>query len=368
MSGASILSATARKRPPPPRERLGLGRWLRANFFATPVDAALTMIGLLLVVYLAPTVLRWAVIDSVAIADGPAACRAAAGACWAIIHEHAKLIFFGLYPRAELWRPGAALAVFVAAVAATGWLGLWRIRPVLIVWAIAATAFIGLMGGGWFGLTPISADRWGGLPLTLYVFMGSVGIGFPIAVALALGRASSLPAISWVCTAVIELARAVPLLTILFCAAVVAPLLVPGWFNPDKLNRVILSLALFYACYQAEVIRGGFQGVASGQIEAARALGLDRIKVMWLVVLPQALRITIPATVNLLVVAFKDTSMVIVVGLFDFLASANKSFTSDAWAPFFGEVYILVSLVFLAGTGTLAWFGKSFERRLARHA
>jgi general L-amino acid transport system permease protein len=308
------------------------------------------------------------VIDSVTQADGPAACRAAPGACWAVITGHARIILFGLYPYELQWRPAAALLLIVAAACATAWAGLGRGRALAGIWAAAIGGFFVLMGGGIFGLQRVPGDMWGGLPLTVYVFFGTVGIGFPLAVALALGRNSvTMPVIRWFCTALIECVRAVPLLTVLFCAAVVAPLLVPGFFNPAKLYRVILSLALFYACYQAEVIRGGLQGLPKGQFEAARALGLRPWQMMLMVVLPQALRLTLPASVNLVVVAFKDTSMVVIVGLFDFVAAANTTFSKDGWQPFFREIYILIAAVYLLATGVIARLGAAYERRLFRH-
>jgi general L-amino acid transport system permease protein len=361
-------TASASVKRPPPSLRVGPVEWLRRNFFATPVDAALTLVGLLLVAWFLPAAIRWAIIDSVTLADTPAACRAAAGACWAVVKNHARIILFGLYPYELQWRPAVALTLVVAATGATAWLGLWRARALAAIWTVTIAVFVVLMGGGVFGLQRVSGDSWGGLPLTVYVFFGTVGIGFPLAVALALGRNSAtMPVIRWFCTALIESVRAVPLLTVLFCAAVVVPLLIPGFFNPAKLNRVILSLAVFYACYQAEVIRGGFQGLPKGQFEAARALGLRSWQVMLFIILPQALRLTLPASVNLFVVAFKDTSMVVIVGLFDFVASANTTFSKDGWQPFFREIYILIALVYLLATGVIARLGSTFEKRLFRH-
>ncbi len=359
--------ATSSKRPPP-SIRLGPVDWLRRRFFATPTDAALTLAGLLLLAWFLPAALRWGIIDSVVVADTPAACRAAAGACWAVVAKHARIILFGLYPYDLQWRPLAALLLVVAATGVTAWLGLWRVRALAAIWAAAMGGFVILMGGGVLGLQRVPGDLWGGLPLTVYVFFGTVGLGFPLAVLLAVGRNSAaMPVIRWFCTALIESVRAVPLLTVLFCAAVVAPLVVPGFFNPAKLYRVIFSLAVFYACYQAEVIRGGFQGLPKGQFEAARALGLRPWQVMFLIVLPQALRLTLPATVNHFVVAFKDTSMVVIVGLFDFVASANTTFSKDGWQPFFREIYILIAVVYLLATGVIARLGATFERRLFRH-
>jgi general L-amino acid transport system permease protein len=360
----ATLRVVAGKRPPP-RGRAGLLGWLRIHVIATRVDALLAVALVGLAVYALPRLFRWAILDSVFLSDTPSVCRDALGACWAIISSHARVMFFGLYPFDEQWRAVCALTAVLGALVATFVVGPLRLRPIACIWIATALVFVGFMGGGLPGLAPVSSDKWSGLPLTIFVFLGTVVLGFPVAIALALGRAGSLPAIRLFCTLVIEIVRSVPLLTILFCAAVVAPLLVPGWFNPTKTYRVILAMALFYACYQAEVVRGGLQGVPKGQSEAALSLGLTRGKTVMLVLLPQALRITIPATINLVVVALKDTSMIVVVGLFDFLASANTSISSDAWAPFFGEVYLVVAGTFLALTSALAALGRRADRRPA---
>jgi general L-amino acid transport system permease protein len=217
------------------------------------------------------------------------------------------------------------------------------------------------MGGGAFGLKRVPTDEWGGLPLSIFVFLGTVLLGFPLAVLLAFGRASRLPAIRVVCTAAIEIVRAMPILTILFCAAIVIPLMLPGWLNPGKLYRIIAAMAFFYACYQAEIIRGGLQGVPPGQMDAALSLGLTPLRAKLLVALPQALRYTIPATINQIVVALKDTSVLLIVGLFDFLASANTAISKDEWVRYFPELYMVVAAAFLVMTSVLA----GLERRFA---
>ena len=361
MTIAVPLSGLDRRKRPPPSPK-GAQQWLRAHVIATRTDAVLAVLLLLVAAWYLPSVLRWAFIDSTVFAETPAECRAVTGACWAVIRQRFRVIAFGLYPFDEQWRAAWALGAVALAIAATFLLGARRLAAIAVLWVVTGAVFVVLMGGGVFGLTPISSDRWGGLPLSLYVFLGTVLIGFPLAVCLALGRISSWPLVRLVCTTIIEGVRAVPLLTVLFCAAVVLPLLIPGWFNPAKIYRVILAMAVFYACYQAEVIRGGLQGIPHGQFEAAFSLGLSRAKTMMLVVLPQALRVTIPATMNLIVIALKDTSMVVVVGLFDFLASANTALASDAWAPHFGEVYILIAVTFLCLTSILAALGRWLDR------
>jgi general L-amino acid transport system permease protein len=168
------------------------------------------------------------------------------------------------------------------------------------------------------------------------------------------------------CTGAIELVRALPILTILFCAAIVIPLMLPEWLNPDKVVRVILAMAVFYACFQAEIIRGGLQGVPPAQVQAALSLGMTRLQVKLYVELPQALRYTVPATINQMVVALKDTSMLLVVGLFDFLASANTAITKDEWSRYFAELYLFVAAVFLVLTSILSALERRFVGTLRR--
>jgi general L-amino acid transport system permease protein len=342
----------------PPRARVL--DWVRAHVLATRVDVVLAVALLALAAYAAPKGFRWAFVDSVVIADQPSQCAASTGACWAVVYAHARTILFGLYPYTEQWRAALALIVVATALAATFVLGAQRMRRVIGLWAFIAIVFFALMAGGMFGLKPVPTDAWGGLPLSLFVFIASVIIGFPAAVALALGRGSRWPAFRIVCTAAIEVVRAVPILTILFCAAIVVPLMLPGWLTPGKMFRIVLALAFFYACFQAEIIRGGLQGVAKGQVEAALSLGLSPLQSKLFVELPQALRYTVPATINQIVVALKDTSMLLVVGLFDFMASANTAITKDEWARYFAELYMFVAVAFLVMTTLLSFLSRRF--------
>jgi general L-amino acid transport system permease protein len=342
--------------------RIGLIGRLRSRLFATPVDVALVIVLVALGAYAVPKILQWAVVDSVVDADTPGACAAAAGACWAVIHHHARVILFGLYPYAEQWRAGLALVVVALALAATFALGAARLRWVVSLWIATALVFIVLLAGGVFGLKAVPTDAWGGLPLSIFVFIATVLLGFPLAILLALGRGSRLPAVRIVCTGAIEIVRALPILTILFCAAIVIPLMLPDWLNPGKIYRVILAMAFFYACFQAEIIRGGLQGVPRGQVDAALSLGMTPLQTRVLIELPQALRYTVPATINQVVVALKDTSMLLVVGIFDFLASANTAISKDEWARYFVELYLFVAAVFLVLTSVLA----ALERRFVR--
>ncbi len=340
--------------------RPSLAQWLRYHVVATRTDLVLAAILVIFAAWTLPRFVRWAFLDSVVAADTPGVCAAAAGACWAVVTAHARTIVFGLYPYGEQWRAGIALFIVALALATTFVLGVSRLRYVVALWIGAATVFIVLMAGGIFGLARVPTDAWGGLPLSIFVFIATVLIGFPLAIVLALGRGSHLPAVRAVCTAAIELVRAVPILTILFCAAVVLPLMLPSWLTPDKMFRVVLAMAFFYACFQAEIVRGGLQGVPVGQVHAALSLGLTPMQTKMLVELPQALRYTVPATINQIVVALKDTSMLLVVGLFDFMASANTAITKDEWSRYFAELYLFVAAVFLVLTTVVSRLERRF--------
>jgi general L-amino acid transport system permease protein len=338
---------------------------IRRRMFGSPAKAVLSTLAITVVAFPIAGLIKWALVDSVVAANHPDVCKAAAGACWATVVHHARVVFFGLYPQGESWRPVLALAGLLGLVAVLTAGPVRRPLLVVLLLALAWAGFLILMRGGVLGLSPIRAEQFGGLPLSVHAFLGTVALGFPAAFLLALGRECHLPAIRWFCASVIEVVRAVPLLTLLFCTAVVVPIMLPELLTPDKINRVIAAMALFYACYQAEVIRGGIRAVPAIEIEGARALGLKEWQVTALVVLPQALRVTIPATTNLLVVALKDTALASVVGLFDFVASANTAIASDAWAPFFKEIYIVVALTFLALAGGVAALGRLAEHKFA---
>lgn len=358
-------AAVSHRRPPPPAAKAWVAP-LR-GLLGSPRDTLLTLLTLAALGLAVPEVLRWGLFDSVWVAGSAEVCKAAKGACWAVIENRWRLIFFGIYPVAQQWRPLLALGAIAAASAVTLGIGPKRPRLVGALWVGTLAAFIVLMGGGVAGLPAVVSDDWGGVPVTIFVFLCSVILGFPIAIALAIARTGRLVSGRIVSTALIEVIRPLPLITVLFCADLVLPMALPEVLNPGKLGRVILSMGVFYACYQAEIIRGGFRAVPRGHLEAAKALGLKASQTMWLIILPQALRATIPATVNLLVVALKDTSLIVIIGVFDFLAGANASFSGNEWQPYFDEVYIVVAIVYLAMTLTLTQLGRACERALPQN-
>src|SRR6202165_4536142 len=236
----------------------------------------------------------------------------------------------------------------------------WR-KELVLVWA-AALALIGvLMWGGIFGLSFVSQDRWGGLPVTLILATFGLAFGFPLGILVALGRRSRLPAIRSLCVLYVELIRDVPLISLLFMASVMFPLFMPDGVNIDKLLRAQLAVVLFAGAYLAEVIRGGLQAVPRGQHEAADALGLSYWKKNGLIILPQAIRHVIPPLVNTFIAFFKDTSLVLIIGIFDLLTTAKTAIVDPAWQSFSVEVYIFVALIYFAFCFAMSRYSRHLE-------
>ena len=258
--------------PAPP----GIERSLKRRFFATPVQALTSAISIALLGWIAWKVLDWAVFSAVFDTSGTAdACQAASGACWSVIAARWRIIFFGLYPYEEQWRSGLACVAVVAMTVLSCIPASWTGRRIALIWGLGFVVFYVLMKGGVLGLAEIGEEQWGGLALTLFIFVTTCLIGFPLAICLALMRRSQLPWISKTTGLIIDTVRSLPLISILFTFAIVVPFMLPQWLQGDKLYRVIVGSALFFAAYQAEIVRGGMQGVPTGQEEAAKALGLN---------------------------------------------------------------------------------------------
>ena len=352
-----------------PSRRAGGWGWLRGNLFASPLDAALTVIVLVLLYLALPPLVGWAVID----ADWQGETRhdcAGAGACWVFVKARLGQFLYGFYPEAERWRVNLAFAVWAVAAAALVTPGLgakrWVGAFLLCVYPpLAAVLFL----GDWFGLAAVETRQWGGLMLTLVIAGVGIVASFPLGVVLALGRRSSMPVVRGVSTAFIEIWRGVPLITVLFMASVMLPLFLPEGVNLDKLLRALIGVTLFAAAYMAEVVRGGLQGIPAGQYEAAAALGLGYWRTMALVILPQALRLVIPGIVNTFIGLFKDTTLVLIIGLFDFLGIIQAALTDPRWLGFAVEGYVFAGFVFWCFCFTMSRISLGLEKRLgARHA
>jgi general L-amino acid transport system permease protein len=278
------------------------------------------------------------------LAPNSRAC-ARAGACWAFIHEKFRFILFGTYPYEEQWRPFFAVLIFLALILASCDRRLWGRRLVLL-WLAGLAAVGVLMWGGVFGLSYVGTELWSGLPLTLIIAVVGIALAFPLAILLALGRRSRLPVVRTICVAYIELIRGVPLITVLFMASVMLPLFLPTGVTIDKLLRAQVALILFAAVYLAEVIRGGLQAIPRGQVEAADALGLGYWQRIRLIVLPQALALVIPPMVNIFIATFKDTTLVVIIGLFDLVGTLNASLSDANWRGSLVEAYVFAAVFY----------------------
>jgi general L-amino acid transport system permease protein len=316
-------------------------------------------LAVLIALALTPFV-QWAVIDAVWRPDA-AACRAAHGACWGFIVEKHRFILFGTYPYDEHWRAALATALLLALWTVSAMRVFWR--PSLAwVWA-GGLAIIGvLMWGGVLGLPYVENERWGGLILTLLLSTFGLALAFPLSILLALGRRSTLPVIRALCVAYIELVRGVPLISLLFMASVMLPLFLPSGMTIDKLARAQIALILFAAAYLAEVVRGGLQAIPKEQYEMADALGLSYSQRTLYVVLPQALRIAVPPLVNTFVGFFKDTSLVLIIGLFDLLSTVKVALTEPAWNGYGVEAYLFAALVYFVFCFAMSRYSRRFER------
>jgi len=313
----------------------------------------------ILVLYAGWKFVDWALVRAVWQPDA-AACRAASGACWGFIVEKHRLIAFGTYPYEEHWRPALASLFLIALWVLSAWKALWK--PQLVaVWAVGLLVIGALMWGGVFGLPYVENERWGGLILTLLLTTFGLAFAFPLSILLALGRRSQLPLIRALCVAYIELIRGVPLISVLFMASVMLPLFLPAGVSIDKLLRAQIALALFAAAYLAEVVRGGLQAIPKHQYESADALGLTYFQTTLRIILPQALRIAVPPLVNTCIGFFKDTSLVLIIGLFDLLSTIKVSLNDPAWTGFGVEAYLFAALVYFVFCFAMSRYSRSLE-------
>jgi general L-amino acid transport system permease protein len=351
----------------PPIRTSGPLAWIRTQLFGSWPSgvATLTLVGLF--AWWLPGLFDWAVLHAVT-APSLDACRAArgSGACWGAVIEKHRLVIFGRYPFDEQWRPLAATLALLALLIASCTRVFWN-RWLALAWPAVLVAFFALMSGGVFGLASVPTDRWGGLPLTIMLSTFSVALAFPLAVLVALGRRSALPAIRTLCAVYVELVRGVPLVSVLFMASFMFPLLMPPGVSIDVLLRVLAGITLFGAAYLAEVVRGGLQAVPNGQIEAAASLGLSYWQTQRKIVLPQALAMVVPGIMNSFISTFKDTSLVTVVSLYELTGSLGLAFDSDAdWRPYKIEGYLFIAVIYFAFCFSMSRYSLWVETHLSR--
>lgn len=337
--------------------------WLRRNLFATRASACVTLVLMTGVIAAAFPLMDWAIVSANWLGETRADC-AGEGACWVFIKARFGQFMYGFYPEAERWRIAvAALMVLVVAgiflfskLPSRGLAGVC-----LLVFALL-TGFV-LLRGGLAGLPSVEPRQWGGLTLSLVITIAGLAIAIPLGVLLALGRRSNLPVIRIFCVAFIELWRAVPLITVLFMASVMLPLFLPEGLTIEKLLRALIGVGLFAGAYMAEVVRGGLQAIPRGQYEAAAALGLGYWRTMGFVILPQALRHVIPGLINTVIALFKDTTLVLIIGMFDFLGIIQAALTDPDWLGFALEGYVFAALVYWIICFSLSRLSLAVERR-----
>ena len=361
--------ATHSQGRPPPNQKPGIVRWVHQNFFSTKLNIFLTICAVYLLWLIVPGFLSWAVIDANWALGDRSICDANRdGACWTFIRVRILQILFGLHFSAnpeDIWRPVLMLGSVAVLVS-------WLLIPRLPVkkWVAFFTVLVfpvlayGLVEGSMFGLPVAQSSQWGGFMLTF--MLASVGIvaALPIGILLALGRRSEMPFIRTVCIVFIEFWRGTPLITILFMASVMLPLFFPSEVDFDKVLRAMIGITLFQSAYTAEAIRGGLQAIPKGQAEAAASLGLGYWKSMIFIILPQALKVSIPGIVNTFIELFKDTSLVSIIGLLDLLNIANAVSRSIEWKGYDLEAYTFAALIFWMFCFALSRYSQHLEKKL----
>jgi general L-amino acid transport system permease protein len=360
---------------PPPARMTGAVGWVRANLLSTPFNIVLTILIVLLLAWLIPALLRFLIIDAVWSGTDRDACREvvqhrAIGACWPFVWERLPYFIYGSYPIPQRWRVDIFFAMLAIGVFWLLWLNAPR-RGLGVIYSfivLPIASYFLLHGFAAIGLPIVDTVLWGGVLVTLVVATVGIVVSLPLGILLALGRRSHMPTVRLFSTIFIEFVRGVPLVTVLFMASVMLPLFVPQQFEPDKLLRALVGIALFASAYMAEVVRAGLQAVPKGQFEGAMAVGLGYAPMMRLIILPQALKVTIPNIVNTYIGLFKDTTLVFIVGIFDLLRTIEVARIDPKWAaPVVSTTgYAVAAMFYLAFCYAMSRYARATEARLAR--
>jgi general L-amino acid transport system permease protein len=415
--------AGERKELAPPVDDTGLVGWARRNLFSSWGNGITTVVLVAAIGWVLSWFVEWAILTANFTASTGAECRGY-GACWALIREKLRLIFFGTYPYEQQWRPLLAVVAMLAMLIATSDRRMWRPWRLAATWGVGSFVtfllmfgqlhipaslflFVALVAGlgglsfrkqigsageinayrvlaaigaiglvlRFLGILPaakleiapfsfVETGQWGGLPVTMILATYGLVFAFPYGILLALGRRSNLPLIKGLCVGFIELIRGVPLISLLIMASVMLPLFLPTGVTFDKFLRAQVAVILFAGAYIAEIIRGGLQSLPKGQFEAADAMGLNYFQKTTLIILPQALRVVIPPLINTFIGFFKDTSLVLIIGIFDFLNTANQALVDPAWAGYPGEVYLFAAFVYFIFCYSMSRYSKHLEIEL----
>ena len=356
--------------PPPSRHAVPpsgpVGRavlWARRNLFSSVFNTLLTLFCLWLLWLVIPPLLNWAVFQANWTGTTRADCTKD-GACWVFIHARFGQFMYGLYPTDQRWRINLALVIGLISIGLMFWRGMPRRGRYIVCWAVAYPLLTWwLLYGGFLGLPRVETRQWGGLTLTLIIASIGIAGALPLGILLALGRRSRLPIVRILSICFIEFWRGVPLITVLFMSSVMLPLFLPEGTSIDKLLRALVGVILFQSAYVAEVVRGGLQALPKGQYEAAESLALGYWKTQGLVILPQALKMVIPGLVNTIIALFKDTSLVIIIGLFDLFSSVQQATVDPMWLGMSTEGYVFAALVYWIFCFSMSRYSQHLERR-----
>lgn len=344
----------------PPVQSSGIIGWLRINLFNSWLNTILTLVGMGFIWFVFPPIISWTIIDA-SWTYSPSPCPPdTQGACWAFVMNKFRVLMAGLYPEEFLWRPVTAAGLFTGLSVLTA-LRLFSAKYLIPVWYTMPLILFWIINGG-MGLAPVEQSLWGGLMLSTGLASTGILFSLPLGILLALGRRSDLAIIKSLCVTIIEAVRGVPLITILFMASVMLPIFLPQGVDINNLLRVQIGIILFSSAYIAEVVRGGLQAVPPGQKEAADALGLGKWKTTFLIVLPQALRHVVPSLIGRCVALFKDTSLVIIVGLLDFLGMIKASAQDPLWLGYDAEAYVFCGFIYWLICFSMSRYGRSIEK------
>ncbi|MGB5639523.1 MAG: amino acid ABC transporter permease [Sedimenticolaceae bacterium] len=348
----------------PPITNVGVIGWLRTNLFSSWPNAILTVAAAFVIFATLPPLIEWAFIKADWVGDSRDACTSG-GACWVFVGVRFNQFMYGLYPEAEYWRINLA-AVLIVVLMVPLFIGRFRWKLQLGLFNLVGYPIIVffLFSGGVFGLEYVETSRWGGLTLTLVLASVGMAASFPLGVLLALGRRSTMPIVKSVSVVFIEFWRGVPLITVLFMSSVMLPLFLPEGTHFDKLLRAMIGISLFQSAYMAEVVRGGLQAIPKGQYEAAQALGLSFWKSMGLIIMPQALKLVIPGIVNTFIALFKDTTLVLIIGLFDMLAMIEAALADPNWLGYSVEGLTFAAFVYWVFCFSMSRYSMALERKL----
>ncbi|HET9715195.1 MAG TPA: amino acid ABC transporter permease [Pseudolabrys sp.] len=360
---------------PPPSKMVGPVAWLRNNLFSTPFNITLTITMALLLAWAIPELVRFLLLDAVWSGSDRDACLESVqhreiGACWPFVWERLPYFIYGSYPISERWRVDVFFVLLAVGIAWLLWPGAPR-RDLGILYfflVMPISSFVLLTGWAAIGLQPVDTVLWGGVLVTIVVASVGIVCSLPIGIVLALGRRSRMPAVRLLSVIFIEFVRGVPLVTVLFMAGVMLPLFVPEQLSPDKLVRALVGIAMFASAYMAEVVRAGLQAIPKGQFEGAMAIGLGYGQMMRLIVLPQALRVTLPNIVNTYIGLFKDTTLVFIVGIFDLLRTIEVARIDPKWAtPVTSTTgYVVAAIFYLVFCYGMSRYARAMELRLAK--